>query len=87
MEELDPFDLGPPMTEERWEIQGRLSPSEKGELCCQLTEIARTTLEALIRYRHPEYTEEQVALARNRRLWRDDQLFRQVYPNAPLLPV
>mgnify|MGYP000380344756 CR=1 FL=1 len=87
MEEYDPFDPGPPMTEERWEILLRLSPAEKGEVCCQLYEIARTTLEASIRYRHPEYTEEQVTLARNRCLWRDDELFRQVYPNAPLLPV
>ena len=87
MEEYDPFDPGPPMTEERWEIQRRFSVSEKLEISFQLTDIARTTLEAFIRYRHPEYSEEQVALARNRCLWRDDELFRQVYPNGSLLPV
>ena len=86
MESFDPFDLGPPMTEERWKIQSQLNSSEKLELGLELGDIGKVTLEASIRYRHPEYTEEPVVHARNRCLW-GDELFRRACPNAPLLSI
>jgi len=40
-------------------------------------------VEAGVRNRHPEYTPEQVRVARNRIWWGDD-LFRQVYPGVEI---
>ncbi len=61
-----------------------LTPSQRVELAIQLTEAARARARAKIAARHPAYSPTEVNYALVRMLYGDD-LFRRVWPCAPLL--
>jgi len=61
----------------------RLGPQGRAKLTFELIEQLRMIVEAGVRARHPEYSPQQVRLARNR-LWWGDDLFRQVYPGVEI---
>ena len=68
----------------QFEIFGRMSVDEKLRQMFASAEAIRSTFEAGIRRRHPDYTEKDARLARIR--WElGDELFREVYPNEALL--
>ncbi|MBM4036632.1 MAG: hypothetical protein FJ291_33265 [Planctomycetes bacterium] len=68
----------------QFEIFGRMSVDQKLRQMFASAEAVRSTFEAGIRGRHPEYTEKDARLARIRWVL-GDELFRKVYPNEPLL--
>jgi hypothetical protein len=55
------------------------------ELACDMAAFAREAAAAGIRLRHPGYDETQVRWALFRRWLDDDELFHDVWPQAPLL--
>ena len=61
-----------------------MSPERKGELAVQMAEDARAIVLESIRARHPEYDEAQVRFAFFRHIL-GDELFRQAWPDAPLM--
>jgi hypothetical protein len=62
-----------------------MSMAERLELACEMAAFAREVAAAGIMLRHPDYDEDQVRWALFRHRLRDDRLFRDVWPNAPLL--
>lgn len=68
----------------QFEIFGRMSVEQKLRLMSELTEAARATFEAGIRSRHPDYTDNDVRLARIRHEL-GDELFGKAYPREPRL--
>ncbi len=80
---LRPADTSPEAAQiERLALE-RLGPQGRARLTFELIEQLRMIVEAGVRTRHPEYTAEQVRLARNR-LWWGDDLFRLVYPGVEI---
>jgi hypothetical protein len=68
----------------QFEAFGRMSVDQKLRQMFASAEAIRASFEAGIRKQHPEYTERDARLARIR--WElGDELFRQAYPNEPLL--
>lgn len=63
----------------------RLSPAERFAEGARLCVSARRVMRDGIRHRHPEYSDEQVAMALARLLW-GDPLYRAARPDWPLLP-
>lgn len=61
----------------------RMGIEGRARLTFDLIEQRQTTTEAGVRDRHPEYTPEQVRIARNR-IWWGDALFRLVYPGVDI---
>jgi hypothetical protein len=53
--------------------------------CIRLAERERERVRAAIRARHPEYSDDELNFAFYRQWLRDDALFRQAWPRAPLL--
>ncbi|MFW6164352.1 MAG: hypothetical protein ACODAJ_16405 [Planctomycetota bacterium] len=68
----------------QFELWRNMSAEEKLRLVFEWSDAARAIFEAGIRDRHPEYTDDQVRIARIRREL-GDELFRRVYPDQPLL--
>ncbi|NQT88381.1 hypothetical protein HQ560_16565 [bacterium] len=66
------------------EIWRNMSGSDKIALSWEWSRQIRATLEAGIRSRHPDYSDDDVRLTAIRRELGDD-LFRQAYPDSPLL--
>lgn len=66
------------------EIWRGMTGSQKVALGWQWSRHVRATLEAGIRSRHPDYTDDEVRLAAIRREL-GDRLFAQAYPESPLL--
>jgi hypothetical protein len=62
----------------------RMSAAERCALAVQMSTTARAVAAAGIRARHPGYDEAQVRFALLRLLL-GDELFRRVYPHAPLV--
>lgn len=61
----------------------RMDISERAEMTMQLSETLRQITKAGIRYRHPEYSKDQVTQA-YLRLILDPDLFRQVFPGCEI---
>lgn len=76
-------------SEEAWSVYlnvlRRMPPERRFEIGLELNALSRRLLEAGVRARHPEYTDEQVRLAVIRLLLPED-LFRAAYPGAEVLP-
>lgn len=68
----------------QFELWRHMSAEEKLRQVFEWSDLMRATFEAGIRDRHPEYTDDQVRMARIRREL-GDELFRRVYPGEPLL--
>ncbi len=80
---LAPADTSPEVARvERLALE-RLGPQGRMKLTFELIDQLRTIVEAGVRARHPDYTPEQIRLARNRIYWGDD-FFRQVYPGVEI---
>jgi hypothetical protein len=62
-----------------------MSPSRRFELGMQHSEEVWRLAESGVRRRHPDYDDEAVDWAIKRLRLRDDDLFRRVWPTAPLL--
>lgn len=67
------------------EIFAKMSGERRLELMFQLNHQADAICEAGIRSRHPEYSDNEVKLARIR-LCLGDKLFRQAYPGVEIEP-
>lgn len=78
-----PADTSPEAARIEREALERLGPQGRAKLTFELIEQMRMIVEAGVRARHPDYTPEQIRLARNRIYWGDD-LFRQVYPGVEI---
>ena len=79
-----PLDTSPEADELQFKIIREMLPEKRLRLLFDFIESGRRLLEEGIRYRHPEYTDEDVRLASIRaRL--GDELFKRVYPNANLV--
>ena len=65
----------------QFEILRKLSTNERAEMTFQLNNNLRQTLEAGIRYRHPDYDDETVKKA-VLRLTIGRDLFRRIFGNA-----
>jgi hypothetical protein len=61
-----------------------MSPAERIEGVVQLSEDMRTMAVDGIRARHPDYSDAQIRLAHFRLLY-GDELYRRVWPDAPLV--
>lgn len=61
-----------------------MSPSQRLAIGVELSEEALSVLRAGIETRHPDYSDDEVTFAL-RRLQVGDELFRDAWPNAPLL--
>jgi len=62
----------------------KMSPSQRVEIAGQLSEDLRAHAAAMIRKRHPEYSDVELKLALFRMVL-GDKLFQQAWPTAPLL--
>ena len=80
----DPADTTREALRVQVEVLRRMSPEERLRQGRLLNETARKLTEAGIRLRHPEYSERDVFFARAR-LSLGDALFRDAYPQAPIL--
>ena len=65
----------------QYEIYARMPPARRLQLALEMSDFLRQTVEAGVRARHPDYTDEQVRLAAIR-LRLGDDLFHQAYPGA-----
>ncbi len=63
----------------------RMTPQRRVEVAVEMTEEAMAIAAAGIRDRHPDYNESLVAWAVKRLRLGDDDLFRAVWPHAPLV--
>ena len=68
----------------QFEIWREMSADRKLRLVFEWSDLVRRTFEAGIRDRHPEYTADEVRMARIRHEL-GDELFGRVYPEEPLL--
>jgi len=66
------------------EIWRAMSADQKLRLVFEWSDLARATFEAGIRERHPDYTADEVRMARIRHEL-GDELFQRVYPGERLL--
>jgi hypothetical protein len=67
------------------EILRAIGIEGRAKVLFDLNAQARALCEAGVRKRHPEYTDDQIRLARIR-LTLGDELFRKVYPGVELEP-
>lgn len=85
MGEVRPLDT----SEEAWSVYldmlRRMSPERRFEMGLRLNALCRRLLEAGVRDRHPDYTDEQVRLAVIGLLLPED-LFRAAYPGVEMVP-
>jgi hypothetical protein len=63
----------------------KLGPERRVQMAVELTRSMRRGVEAGVRMRHPEYTEDEVRLA-VLRLMVGDELFRQCCPGCTIAP-
>lgn len=66
------------------DVYRRLGPGRCAEICFEMSEDSRELSRAGIRRRHPEYDAHEVEWALRRILLGDD-LFAEVWPDAPLV--
>ena len=66
------------------EIYARMGGTARVSIAFELTEAVRRLALAGIRHRHPEYTDDQVRAAWAR-LTLGDDLYREVWPDRPLV--
>ncbi len=79
-----PFDTSPEADELQFKIIREMPTEKRLTILFEFIESGRRLLEEGIRYRHPEYSDEEVRLASIRaRL--GDELFMKAYPNAKLV--
>lgn len=76
-------DTAPAAEEVRIRLLRAAGSGRRIRMVCALSEGVRQLSRAGIRSRHPEYSEEDVELAM-RRVVLGEELFRAVWPNAPL---
>ncbi|HEY5944991.1 MAG TPA: hypothetical protein VIV40_05840 [Kofleriaceae bacterium] len=77
-------DTTPDAAAVRAAVYRRMSDEQRANIGVQMSEDAREIAHEAIRQRHPEYDDRQATLALFRLLLGDD-LFRRVWPTAPLL--
>jgi hypothetical protein len=78
-------DTTPDAARMRTAVYRRMSDEERVEIGVQMSEDAREIALDAIRQRHPDYDDRQAISALFRLLLGDD-LFKRVWPRAPLLP-
>lgn len=75
-------------TPEAYEVQLRIyramTPAQRLAIAVEMSEEASAVLASGIQRRHPEYDDDQVTWAL-RRMKLGDDLFHEVWPDAPLL--
>lgn len=77
-------DTSPEAHELQIQLYCSMSPARRLEIALTMSEEAGELTAAGIRARHPEYGEREVMSAL-RRMRLGDDLFREVYPDEPLL--
>ena len=77
-------DTAPEAYDVQIEVYRRMTPTQRFEIAVQLSEQVNEMAADGIRSRHPEYSEDEVRWALHR-LRLGDDLFLQVWPDAPFL--
>jgi len=83
--EVRPADTDPEAYQVWLRVLRGLTPDQRLRNTLKLCQQSRQLAAAGIAQRHPRYTPQEVEMALRRWHWGDD-LFRQVYPGAELLP-
>lgn len=81
MKHVRPLDTSLEVERIQIEIFRKMTPARRLQLAIELTQTSRKLLATGVRYRHPEYDEEQVRLAVIR-LTIPEPLFLSAYPHA-----
>lgn len=68
----------------QFEAYRRMTPAQRVAIAIEMSEAARATTLAAIRARHPDYDPEMAKWALFRIL-HGDEVFRRVWPGAPLI--
>jgi hypothetical protein len=76
-----PGDTTPEAARVQVEICRRMPASKRLELALQMSDSLRNLVAAGVRHRHPEFSEDQVALAVTR-LYLGKELFAKAYPGV-----
>jgi hypothetical protein len=79
--EVIPADTTPEAALVQREVFGRMSPSRRLELACEMSDFVRGIVTAGVRSRHSDYDENKVKLAVIR-LTIGDELFHKAYPGV-----
>lgn len=82
--ELFPADTTLEAARVQMEVFRRMTPARRLQLAFDMSHSLRRVVASGIRSRHPEYTEEQVAVAAAARLALGDDLFRKAYPGVEI---
>jgi hypothetical protein len=77
-------DTSPEIHAMQMEIYRRMTPDRRVKLAVEMTEQVNAIAAGGITSRHPDYSDDEVRWALLR-LVRGDELFRKVWPEAPLL--
>lgn len=80
-----PADTSPEAHEVQLEAIRKLSIAQRAEILFAMNQRMLDALEGGIRMRHPDYTDDQVRLARIR-MQLGDKLFGEVYPAVEIQP-
>lgn len=83
MRSMRPLDTPPESHRVQIEALRRMSPDRRMAMAVELTDEVRKIAENAVRRRHPDYDDETVGRALFR-LFYGDELFRRVWPGAPL---
>jgi hypothetical protein len=76
-----PADTSPDAARVQMEVFRRMAPEARMRLALQMSASLRAIVAAGVRYRHPEFSAQQVKLAAIR-ICLGDELFRRVYPSS-----
>jgi hypothetical protein len=81
---MRPLDTSPDIHAMQIERYRRMTGEERAHLAIRMTTQAWRVAESGVRSRHPEYSDDDVRFALAR-LRLGDALFREAWPNAPIL--
>ena len=81
MKQVRPLDTSPEAERIQLDIFRRMSPEERLQRGSELSQLCRGLLADGVRYRHPDYGEDEIHLAVIR-IELGDELFLKVYPHA-----
>ena len=79
--QVRPLDTSPEAERIQLEIFRKMTPDERLQRGSELSQLSRGLLADGVRYRHPDYNEDEVRLAVIR-IELGDELFLKVYPDA-----
>jgi hypothetical protein len=81
---MRPLDTSPEVHQMQIDHYRRMTGEERMLQAFQISEDLAEFALAGIQARHPDYTDEDMRLA-FRRMWFGEELFRQAWPDAPLI--